>query len=110
MARHCAFAIALLLFSCTLVLWGSSDASKHKQQEQFGNVIGRLKKAYETKLQPLEEKVLFEKFNSFMTIDDSYFNSKPKVLLLGQYSTGKTSFIQYLLESDFPGMEIGPDG
>lgn len=109
MARHCVFAIALLLFSCTLVLWGSSDAIKHKQQEQFGNVIGRLKKAYETKLQPLEGKVLFEKFNSFMTIDDSYFNSKPKVLLLGQYSTGKTSFIQYLLESDFPGMEIGPD-
>ncbi|KAG7265735.1 hypothetical protein CRUP_035088 [Coryphaenoides rupestris] len=31
------------------------------------------------------------------------------VLLVGQYSTGKTSFIRYLLEQDFPGMRIGPE-
>jgi len=31
------------------------------------------------------------------------------VLLLGQYSTGKTSFIQYLLKKSFPGMRIGPE-
>jgi GTPase SAR1 family protein len=29
------------------------------------------------------------------------------VLLLGQYSTGKTTFIRYLLERDFPGARIG---
>ena len=32
-----------------------------------------------------------------------------QVLLLGQYSVGKTSFIQYLLERDFPGQRIGPE-
>ena len=26
-----------------------------------------------------------------------------------KYSTGKTTFIKYLLESDFPGMRIGPE-
>ncbi|XP_013929814.1 PREDICTED: EH domain-containing protein 3-like [Thamnophis sirtalis] len=31
------------------------------------------------------------------------------VLLVGQYSTGKTTFIRYLLEQDFPGMRIGPE-
>lgn len=31
------------------------------------------------------------------------------VLLLGQYSVGKTSFIKYLLGSNFPGMRIGPE-
>ena len=31
------------------------------------------------------------------------------VLLVGQYSTGKTSFIRYLLERDFPGIRIGPE-
>jgi EH domain-containing protein 1 len=31
------------------------------------------------------------------------------VLLVGQYSTGKTTFIRYLLESDFPGIRIGPE-
>jgi len=31
------------------------------------------------------------------------------VLLIGQYSTGKTTFIRYLLEQDFPGLRIGPE-
>ena len=31
------------------------------------------------------------------------------MLLVGQYSTGKTTFIKYLLESDFPGIRIGPE-
>lgn len=28
---------------------------------------------------------------------------------MGQYSTGKTTFIRFLLERDFPGMSIGPE-
>lgn len=31
------------------------------------------------------------------------------VMLVGQYSTGKTTFIKYLLEQDFPGIRIGPE-
>jgi len=31
------------------------------------------------------------------------------ILLVGQYSTGKTTFIKYLLEQEFPGMRIGPE-
>ena len=31
------------------------------------------------------------------------------VLLVGQYSVGKTSFIRYLLGRDFPGQHIGPE-
>ena len=30
-------------------------------------------------------------------------------MLLGQYSTGKTTFIKYLLETDYPGLRIGPE-
>merc|ERR1711953_889026 len=33
----------------------------------------------------------------------------PMILLVGQYSTGKTTFIKYLLEQEFPGMRIGPE-
>jgi len=40
---------------------------------------------------------------------DSDFDAKPMVLLLGQYSVGKTSFIRYLLGKDFPGARIGPE-
>ena len=40
---------------------------------------------------------------------DAEFNSKPQVMLIGQYSVGKTSFIRYLLGRDFPGQRIGPE-
>lgn len=41
--------------------------------------------------------------------DDPDFNAKPMILLVGQYSTGKTTFIRYLLEQNFPGIRIGPE-
>ena len=40
----------------------------------------------------------------------SDFDAKPMVLILGQYSVGKTSFIRSLLKQDFPGQRIGPGG
>lgn len=42
-------------------------------------------------------------------LTDADIEAKPMVLLLGQYSTGKTTFIRYLLERDFPGQNIGPE-
>ena len=30
-------------------------------------------------------------------------------MLLGQYSTGKSTFIRHLLERDYPGLRIGPE-
>ena len=39
----------------------------------------------------------------------SHMVAKPQVLLVGQYSVGKTSFIRYLLGRDFPGQRIGPE-
>lgn len=33
----------------------------------------------------------------------SDFDAKPMVMLLGQYSTGKTTFIKHLLGCDYPG-------
>lgn len=34
---------------------------------------------------------------------NSDFDAKPMVMLLGQYSTGKTTFIKHLLKCDYPG-------
>ena len=42
-------------------------------------------------------------------MDEADFDAKPMILLVGQYSTGKTTFIKYLLEQEFPGMRIGPE-
>ncbi|KVH88179.1 Calcium-binding EF-hand [Cynara cardunculus var. scolymus] len=40
---------------------------------------------------------------------NSDFDAKPMVMLLGQYSTGKTTFIKHLLKCNYPGAHIGPE-
>lgn len=79
-----------------------------ESQSAYENVIEGLKNIYKSKLLPLEQAYKFNEFHS-PPLDDSDFESKPMVLLVGQYSTGKTTFIKYLLESDFPGIRIGPE-
>jgi len=83
---------------------------KHKavEPENYPNVIAGLKKIYARALKPLEELYHFEAFHAPI-MRDSDFDAKPSVLFLGQYSTGKTSFIRYLLEGNYPGANIGPE-
>ena len=63
---------------------------------------------YFEKILPLEQMYNFGDFAS-PTFTNSDFDAKPMVLLLGQYSVGKTSFIRYLIGRDFPGARIGPE-
>jgi hypothetical protein len=37
---------------------------------------------------------------------NSDFDAKPMVMLLGQYSTGKTTFIKHLLKTTYPGLML----
>lgn len=90
-----------------MLRWLKDDSHKH-EPEIFQNVAEGLKKLYRTKLLPLEETYKFHDFHS-PKLDDPDFDAKPMILLIGQYSTGKTTFIRYLLESDFPGIRIGPE-
>jgi EH domain-containing protein 1 len=77
-------------------------------QQNYPLVIDGLKKLYKEKIRPVEERYGFDLFHSAL-MRDSDFDAKPMVLLLGQYSTGKTSFIEYVLEREFPGQRIGPE-
>ena len=83
-------------------------SSKKNSAKVFDSIAGGLKQLYHEVLLPLEERYLFHEFHNEQ-IDDAFFESKPMILLLGQYSTGKTTFIKYLLEGEFPGMRIGPE-
>ena len=68
-----------------------------------------LKRMYRKKIMPLEVASKYGHFYS-PPLSPSDFEAKPLILLLGQYSVGKTSFIQYLLGGkQFPGMRIGPE-
>lgn len=59
-------------------------------------------------IRPLEESYRFGHFFSPL-LSEGDFEAKPSVLLLGQYSTGKSTFIKYLLGRDYPGIHIGPE-
>ena len=88
--------------------WLSRDEGRQKQVEVFNNIVDGIKKLYKRKMLPLEQAYQFGSFHS-PYMSDGDFDAKPMVLLIGQYSTGKTTFIRYLLERDFPGMRIGPE-
>lgn len=70
--------------------------------EEYHSIIGGLKDTYNNKIKPLETTYNFEGFHS-PPLTDSDIEAKPIVLLMGQYSTGKTSFIKYLIEKEYPG-------
>jgi EH domain-containing protein 1 len=67
------------------------------------SVVEGLKKIYKSKILPLEQSYFFHDFHS-PELSDPDFDARPMILLVGQYSTGKTTFIRYLLEKDFPGI------
>jgi len=91
-------------------------SSEKKSKKHIGRVPGNvttsivdgLKRVYFEKVRPLEEMFKFGSFFSPL-MAESDFEAKPMVLLLGQYSTGKTTFIKHLLGREYPGTHIGPE-
>jgi ABC-type ATPase with predicted acetyltransferase domain len=67
-----------------------------------------LRQCYRKVLRPFEETSLFHSFAT-QPLEDADFDAKPMIMVVGQYSTGKTTFLRYLLGEDFPGMRIGPE-
>ena len=51
----------------------------------------------------LQYKLFKYKIISSLLQTNSDFDAKPMVMLLGQYSTGKTTFIKHLLKTSYPG-------
>uniref|UniRef100_A0A7N5K2B0 EH domain containing 2 n=1 Tax=Ailuropoda melanoleuca TaxID=9646 RepID=A0A7N5K2B0_AILME len=88
--------------------WLKRGGARGQQPEAIRTVTSSLKELYRTKLLPLEEHYRFGAFHS-PALEDADFDGKPMVLVAGQYSTGKTSFIQYLLEQEVPGSRVGPE-
>lgn len=72
-------------------------------------ITARLKKIYRKTVLPIEKRYKYDYFYESPLLTDVEFDAKPQVLLVGQYSVGKTSFIRYLLGRDFPGQRIGPE-
>ncbi|KAL4647694.1 EH domain-containing protein 2 [Arapaima gigas] len=88
--------------------WGRKGDKNRKTPEVIRTVTEGLKSLYRKKLLPLEKYYGFHDFHS-PSLEDADFDNKPMVLVVGQYSTGKTTFIRYLLEQDIPGSRVGPE-
>ncbi|KAJ8614105.1 hypothetical protein CTAYLR_004624 [Chrysophaeum taylorii] len=84
------------------------DAFDPKKFDQ-AYFLQELKKMYKRKMLPLELGSKYSHFSQSPPLGPADFEAKPMVLLIGQYSVGKTSFIRSLLGRDFPGQRIGPE-
>ncbi|XP_067942390.1 EH domain-containing protein 3-like [Watersipora subatra] len=81
---------------------------KKEDSKSYNTIRDGLVSMYKTSLEPLEDAYHFHEFHSpRLTAAD--FDYKPSVMLIGQYSTGKTTFLQHLVGKDYPGMRIGPE-
>ena len=58
-------------------------------------MIKKLKDVYCHQILPLEKHYHFDKFHS-PPMSDADFEANPMILLVGQYSTGKSSFIRWI--------------
>ena len=72
--------------------WGRKNKNT-KTPEVIRTVTEGLKSLYRKKLLPLESYYGFHDFHS-ASMEDADFDNKPMVLVVGQYSTGKTTFIR----------------
>ncbi|XP_043692148.1 EH domain-containing protein 1-like isoform X2 [Telopea speciosissima] len=88
--------------------WFTSKSLKKVPLSTVTSIIDGLKRLYVEKLKPLEVTYRFNDFVSPL-LANSDFDAKPMVMLLGQYSTGKTTFIKHLLKGGYPGSHIGPE-
>lgn len=97
-------------------LWDPTTTSQPQIQQQSSDfstfnkdyILKGLARLYRKKILPLEIASRYGHFHS-PPLSPSDFDAPPMILLLGQYSVGKTSFVKYLLGRDFPGIRVGPE-
>lgn len=75
---------------------------------KYKSILQGIVDVYAKKVKPVEDYYKFESFFS-SSLSEGEIEAKPMVLLLGQYSTGKTTFIKKILGQPYPGAHIGPE-
>lgn len=88
---------------------GGGGGNADEVMSKTNLVSSKLKAMYKDNILPAEKRYRYDFFYESPHLTDVEFDSKPQVMLVGQYSVGKTSFIRYMLGRDFPGARIGPE-
>jgi EH domain-containing protein 1 len=81
------------------------DSSEDATQKE---VMRHLWKLYEEIVLPIEEESHFRHFHNQQPVTKLEFLSNPQVLLVGQYSTGKTSMVKWLTQSSSAHFDVRP--
>lgn len=84
--------------------WRQAEGGSHQVNRE---VLRRLWKVYSDVLLPIERRVHFAHFVA-PPVTAEEFEAKPQVLLVGQYSTGKTSMVQWLTGVESPYFDVKP--
>ena len=87
-----------------------SKARNPPSEDGAAQVLNDLKDLYSRTICPVEEAYDFHGLgHGFGKFSEGEFSSVPMVLLIGPYSAGKTSFIEYIIGRTFPGERVGPE-
>ncbi|KAL7532467.1 hypothetical protein ACHAXR_010760 [Thalassiosira sp. AJA248-18] len=82
--------------------------SVNKAGDASREVMNDLQDLYMNKILPVEQLCQFKRMGGQM-LDRASFNAPPILMMIGPYSSGKTSFIEHLIGKEFPGERIGPE-
>mmetsp|Transcript_2384 Transcript_2384/g.5661 ORF Transcript_2384/g.5661 Transcript_2384/m.5661 type:complete len:446 (-) Transcript_2384:206-1543(-) len=83
------------------------QSRSRRDRSAEAGVLRQLWQIYEETVLPLEQKSFYEHFCA-PPISLEEFEARPQVLLLGQYSTGKTSMVKWLTESESNYFDVRP--
>ncbi|CAE7675385.1 Ehd1 [Symbiodinium necroappetens] len=86
---------------------GATSISRRVWNMGALGVLRKLWQIYAETVLPLEQKSFYEHFCA-PPISLEEFEARPQVLLLGQYSTGKTSMVKWLTESESNYFDVRP--
>jgi len=74
----------------------------------FDGIMEGVKKIYREKIRPVEEQYMVNAFH-YPLLNDRDYDSRPMILLSGNYATRKTSCIKCLSEQESQGRHSGPE-
>jgi len=83
-------------------------ADGEKMDEVQREVVQKLKQLYKERLMPLEADSHYAHFTDDAAMTVTELEARPQVLLVGQYSTGKTSLVKWITGTESPFFDIRP--
>eukprot|EP00930_Biecheleria_cincta_P084489 TRINITY_DN73950_c0_g1_i1.p1 TRINITY_DN73950_c0_g1~~TRINITY_DN73950_c0_g1_i1.p1 ORF type:complete len:453 (-),score=57.71 TRINITY_DN73950_c0_g1_i1:197-1519(-) len=69
-------------------------------------ITDKMRQLYKTGMLPVEQRHLFSEYHS-APLPDAHFDTQPIVLMLGQHSAGKTTFLRHMLGQNYDTLRVG---